>query len=175
MSRPQVISLFRIASATVIGIVLWILLAHILREPHAIVAGDSAPNFAINIRNGSPITLKSVRGRVVVLNFWASWCIPYIQEMPSLNEFQNALGQSGVVVLGISIDDDEQAYDQFLSRFGVNFETARDPSRKISSQYGTFQIPETYIIDKEGKVAAKIVSSHNWMDSRTIQLVKSLL
>ena len=101
--------------------------------------------------------------------------MPCIQEMPSLNEFQNALKQSGVVVLGISIDEDEQAYEQFLSRFDVSFETARDPGRKISSKYGTFQIPETYVIDKEGKVAAKIVSSHNWMDSRTIQLVKSLL
>jgi cytochrome c biogenesis protein CcmG/thiol:disulfide interchange protein DsbE len=175
MSRQQVGGLFRIASAAAIGALVWILLAHMLREPRVIRAGEKAPDFAITTRNGSPITLKSVRGRVLVLNFWASWCAPCIAETPSLNEFQNALRQSGVIVLGISVDDDEPAYEHFLSRFKLSFETGRDPGRRISSTYGTFQIPETYIIDKSGKIAAKIISSHNWMDSQTIQLVKSLL
>jgi len=119
--------------------------------------------------------MKSFRGRILVLNFWASWCVPCIAETPSLNEFQDAFRQSGVVVLGISIDDDEQAYERFLDRFGVDFETARDPGRKISSRYGTFQIPETYIIDKNGIVAAKVISNHDWMEPTTLRLIKSLL
>ena len=146
-----------------------------IREPHITVAGDLAPNFAITTERNSRVTLKDFQGRVLVLNFWASWCGPCIEETPSLNEFQRALKGSGVAVLGISVDRDEQSYRSFLKRFAVGFETARDPERKISSEYGTFQIPESYIIDKRGRVAAKVISNQNWMDPKVINAVKALL
>ena len=149
--------------------------ANAIREPHITVAGDLAPNFAVTAERSSRRTLKDFQGRVLVLNFWASWCGPCIEETPSLNEFQRALQGSGVTVLGISIDREEQAYRGFLNRFAVGFETARDPERKISSEYGTFQIPESYIIDKRGRVAAKVISNQNWMDSKVINTVKGLL
>jgi cytochrome c biogenesis protein CcmG, thiol:disulfide interchange protein DsbE len=80
------------------------------------------------------------------------------------------LRESGVVVLGISIDTNER-----LRQFNVGFETARDPGQEISSKHGTFQVPESYVIDKNGVVAAKIISDRDWLAPNFINFVKSLL
>lgn len=152
----------------------WVI-ADTVREPHITVAGDSAPEFMVTTERGARLTPKDFGGRVLVLNFWASWCPPCIRETPSLNEFQSTLRQSGVVVLGIGIDKNEQAYRRFLEHFHVAFETARDPDQKIGAKYGTFKIPESYIIDKNGMVAAKIISDQDWMEPEVIRFVKALL
>lgn len=174
MFRKGVDALLRIGIAVLIFAFIWTV-GGAIQEPHITVAGDVAPNFAITTDRSSRVTLVDFRGRVLVLNFWASWCGPCIEETPSLNEFQRALQGWGVAVLGINIDREEQAYRGFLKRFAVEFETARDPERKISSEYGTFQIPESYIIDKTGRVAAKVISNQNWMDPKVISAVKALL
>ena len=79
------------------------------------------------------------------------------------------------MVLGVSIDTDEKAYRAFLDRVHVTFLTARDPERKISGDYGTIKVPETYIIDSSGKVVRKIISNTDWMSERMIKDVESLL
>src|SRR5215831_12869634 len=117
-----------------------------------VVVGDSAPDFSITADNGRTITASNFGGKLLVLNFWATWCPPCIDELPSLDEFQRRYASSGVVVLGVSADKDEKAYRDFLARARVSFQTARDPDRKISADYGTFLFPETYIIDRSGKV-----------------------
>ena len=99
-----------------------------------------------------------------MLNFWATWCPPCIEETPSLDAFSATYGSKGVVVLGVSIDRNEKLYQEFLARYRVSFQTSRDPEANISASYGTFQIPETYIIDLSGKVLEKIISNQNWMD-----------
>jgi thiol-disulfide isomerase/thioredoxin len=100
----------------------------------------------------------------LVLNFWATWCPPCIEELPSLNQFARTFGPQGVVVLGISVDSNEKVYRQFLERRPVAFETFRDPGGEISGDYGTFVYPETYLIDRSGKVLEKVISNQNWMD-----------
>ena len=136
--------------------------------------GSSAPDFTVQ-DSERKVTLSELRGKVVVLNFWASWCAPCIEEIPSLDQFQRELAGSGVVVLGVSVDQDEKAYRQFLSRAKVSFLTARDPDRKINADYGTFRYPETYIINSSGKVVMKIVSNTDWTDQRMVTYVRSLL
>src|SRR5579872_2162991 len=140
-----------------------------------VVVGDTAPDFSITADNGRPITPSDFGGKLLVLNFWATWCPPCIEELPSLNAFQQQFANRGVVVLGISIDKDEKAYRDFLTRAGVSFLTARDPEAKIEHEYGTFKVPETYIIDAKGKVVRKIISNTDWMNERMIQDVTSLL
>lgn len=137
--------------------------------------GDTAPEFSIQADNGRTISRSDFGGRILVLNFWATWCPPCIQEIPSLDAFQKRLGNSGVVVLAISVDKDEKAYRAFLDRAHVSFLTARDPENKINAEYGTFQFPETYIIDSKGKVVQKVVSNVDWNDERMVNYVKSLL
>ena len=137
--------------------------------------GDTAPDFSITTDNGHAISAASFGGRLLVLNFWATWCEPCIEEVPSLDQFAKEMAGSGVVVLGVSVDKDPQAYHAFLSRANVSFMTARDPEATISADYGTFKVPESYIIDSKGKVVQKIIGEENWTDGRMLSYVKSLL
>jgi cytochrome c biogenesis protein CcmG/thiol:disulfide interchange protein DsbE len=140
-----------------------------------VVVGDSAPDFSITADNGRTITTSNFGGKLLVLNFWATWCQPCLQEIPSLDEFQRRFANAGVVVLGVSVDKDEKAYRDFLTRARVAFLTARDPDNKINADYGTLKFPETYIIDSKGKVVRKIINAQDWMSERMIQDVESLL
>ena len=155
------------------GALVWVVKGTL--EQRVINAGDLAPEFRIVTDSGKTVTRTDFGGRILVLNFWASWCAPCVEEIPSLQAFQKTLASDGVVVLGVSIDANEKLYHRFLDRFKVTFPTARDPEANISASYGTFQIPETYIIDNSGKVREKIISNTNWMDPELLKRVKSLL
>jgi len=138
-----------------------------------VVAGDTAPDFTITADNGQTVSLTDFKGKLLVLNFWASWCPPCVQETPSLSQFAATYAPKGVVVLGISVDKDEKAYKNFIQRFKPNFLTARE--FKIHEDYGTFMYPETYIINSKGKVLHKLAEPVEWMDPRMTQLIDSLL
>jgi len=137
--------------------------------------GDTAPDFTITADNGRTITRENFGGRLLVLNFWATWCAPCLEELPSLNQFAKEMAGSGVVVLGVSMDTKAEAYRAFLNRTQVSFLTARDPGAKISADYGTFKYPESYIIDSNGKVLQKIIGATNWTDGTMVNAVKSFL
>ena len=138
-----------------------------------VVAGDTAPEFTITADNGQKVSLPDFKGKLLVLNFWASWCPPCVQETPSLSQFAATYAPKGVVVLGISVDKDEKAYRNFIQRFKPNFLTARE--FQIHEDYGTFMYPETYIINSKGKVLHKLAEPVEWMDPRMTQLIDSLL
>lgn len=140
-----------------------------------IVVGDTAPSFSITTDSGRAVSVSSYGGRMLVLNFWASWCQPCVQEIPSLHQFQRRFEKSGVVVLAVSVDKDEKAYKTFLSRARVSFLTARDPDARINAEYGTFRYPETYIIDSRGKVVQKLIGPQDWNDQRMIADMQALL
>jgi peroxiredoxin len=137
--------------------------------------GDTAPQFSVTTDAGQRLTRAEFGGKVLVLNFWATWCQPCIEELPSLNQFQNELGPAGVVVLGVSVDRNEHAYKRFLERARVSFRTARDPEADVSSRYGTFKYPETYVIDRAGKVVQKHIGPRNWMDPALVAEIRSML
>jgi len=140
-----------------------------------IQVGDTAPAFSITADNGRVITASNFGGRLLVLNFWASWCQPCVEEVPSLDQFAREMAGSGVVVLGVAMDKDPKSYRRFLDRANVSFMTARDPDAKISASYGTFKYPESYIIDAKGKVVQKIIGATNWTDGNMVNAVKSFL
>ena len=151
-------------------------------QDHITEVGDKAPGFSVTTDRGSTITPQSFGGKVLVVNFWASWCAPCVQEAPSLNEFQKMMANSGVVVLGISVDHNEMQYQNFLKRFQPAFQTARDPEESINTRYGTYKFPESYIIDRKGKVVRKFVGLPErdgqfipWTDPALVGYVKSLL
>ena len=144
-------------------------------EEHVTNAGDTAPPFSIATDQGRTITRDQFGGKLLVLNFWASWCEPCVVEIPTLDAFQREFASQGVVVLGISIDRNEKLYRRFLDRAHVSFATALDSEANISSSYGTFQVPETYIIDRSGKVVEKVISNQNWMDPDFLARVRRML
>lgn len=137
--------------------------------------GDTAPGFTITTDNGRTISASDFGGKLLVLNFWATWCPPCVEEMPSLDRFQKTFADKGVVVLGISVDKNEKVYKSFLSKAPVSFLTARDPEAAINADYGTFKYPETYIIDARGKVLRKYIGPEDWSNERMLNDVRSLL
>ncbi len=108
------------------------------------------------------VTLSQFRGQVVVLNFWATWCPPCVEETPSLIQMQTLLKPKGVVVLAISIDADDEAYHKFLKDYSVNMVTVRDEAQRVSKLYGTFGWPETYVIDRQGVMRRKFIGPVDW-------------
>ncbi len=144
------------------------------RPPHALEVGESATNFALPTLSQGSITLRDYRHRVVVLNFWATWCPPCVEETPTLEKFAEQMGRLGVAVIGVSVDRDQAALEKFVSDFHLSFTIARDPDQTLASRYGTFKFPETYIIDRSGKVAEKIIGPTDWQDPRMISFVHEL-
>ncbi len=150
-------------------------------QEHIIEVGDTAPNFTITADNGARFTPRDFGGKVLVLNFWATWCAPCVEEAPSLTEFAKTMAPSGVVVLGISIDRNEKLYEAFKKRFQIAFPTARDPEENVSYRYGTYKVPESYIIDRNGKVVRKFLGLPErdghaipWTDPELMNFVRSL-
>ena len=143
------------------------------RQGEDSLAGRKANDFQMQIPGATH--LADLRGKVVVLNFWASWCPPCLNEVQSLNRLQAQIGPQGGVVLGISEDEDADAYQKFLQDNHVVFPTYRDPTKKIKDSYGTVLIPETYLIDRQGRLARKIVNEQNWQSPETMQSIDVLL
>ena len=123
--------------------------------------GEAAPDFAIQ-DSSKTVALHDLKGDVVVLNFWATWCGPCVEEVPSLVAMQRQLKDKGVKVLAVSIDIDQKAYEKFLRDHGVDLLTVRDPDQKASTIYGSFKWPETYIIDRKGIVRRKFIGPVDW-------------
>lgn len=144
-------------------------------EQKIIGKGDTAPKFTITADQGPTISRADFKGKLLVLNFWATWCPPCVEEWPSLNQFAAMYKDKGVVVLGVSVDRNEKRYAEFLARNKPAFLTARDPETNISASYGTFMYPETYIIDQKGKVLFKIANAQNWMDPAFLNYLQTLL
>jgi cytochrome c biogenesis protein CcmG/thiol:disulfide interchange protein DsbE len=165
--------LLQILMVAALGLLVAVVVSTI--EERVVVAGDTAPNFSITTDSGRKITRSDFGGKVLVLNFWATWCPPCIEEIPSLEQFHKQLSGAGVVVLAVSVDRNAAQYSRFLERAGITFLTARDPEAEISSRYGTFKYPESYIIDRRGKVVQKIIGATNWTDPRMINYIRSLL
>jgi peroxiredoxin len=131
------------------------------RQGEPSLHGSPAKDFAFTL-DGKASHLADLRGKVVVLNFWATWCPPCVDEAASLNALQQRIAPLGGTVLGISVDDDQSAYDDFLKTYSISFPTYRDPSRQIALGYGTAMYPETYIIDKQRRIDRKIVGPQDW-------------
>ncbi|MEO6828749.1 MAG: TlpA disulfide reductase family protein [Acidobacteriaceae bacterium] len=140
------------------------------RHPRAL--GKPAPAFTL--RNGThTVSLSQYRGQVVLVNFWASWCAPCVDELPSLLSLHHRLPQ--LAILGVSIDSDPQAYRDFLAVYHIDFPTVRDPSQEVMHRYGTVQIPESYLIDRSGHIVRKYVSEQVWTNPEIVKTLSSVL
>ena len=135
--------------------------------------GTSAPDFTVRDSDRT-VSLNDLRGQVVVLNFWATWCAPCVEEIPSLVTMSQKMKPKGVVVLGVSVDADGDAYHRFLKDHGVSFLTVRDADQKSNDLYGTFKFPETYIIDRNGVVRRKFIGAVDWTSPEVVDFLSKL-
>lgn len=115
-------------------------------------AKTQAPDFTLKSRDGKNVRLSDLRGQVVLLNFWASWCGPCRQEMPILDEIHNKYKNLGFSVLGVNLDAKSSKAINYLKDTPVSFPVLYDPKGEVSGQYGVQAMPSTVVIDKDGNV-----------------------
>jgi len=135
--------------------------------------GKPAPQFTVQDSDRT-IALSDFKGKVVVLNFWATWCPPCVEEMPSLIQMQQRMKNKGIIVLAVSVDADKNNYDQFLKEHNVTLLTVRDADQKSNDLYGTFKFPETYIIDRSGVVRRKFIGAVDWNQTDVLDYLSKL-
>jgi len=139
-----------------------VLLAYGFRtDPHDIpspLVGKPASPFALTAFDGKPVALDALKGQVVIVNFWASWCYPACyEEAPSLERAWQTYKDRGLVVVGVNFQDKEEPAKRFLTQFGHTFPNAPDPAGRVSVDYGVYGVPETYFIDRKGRLRFKQV------------------
>jgi len=159
------------AVAGAIAVALLVLASGCDRGSHPRQLGLAAPDFSIS-SGGHTVHLASYRGRLVVLNFWATWCKPCIAELPSLMEMQKQLPQ--VQVIAISVDEDPSAYRQFLVDNKITLLTANDPAHRSSDLFGTYRWPETYVIDRSGVIRRKFIGPQDWTSPEILSYLRRL-
>jgi cytochrome c biogenesis protein CcmG/thiol:disulfide interchange protein DsbE len=135
--------------------------------------GTAAPDFTVHNADRT-VALNQFKGQVVVLNFWATWCPPCIEEMPSLVQMQQRMKAKGVTVLAVSVDVDEGSYQRFVKDHNVNLLSVRDGDGKSNALYGTFKFPETYIIDRNGIMRRKFIGAVDWTEPDVIEYLGKL-
>jgi thiol-disulfide isomerase/thioredoxin len=134
--------------------------------------GTTAPDFTVS-DGQKTVRLSELRGKPVLLNFWATWCPPCVQETPALVALQQQLGDK-VVILAVSMDEDADAYKAFTAKRMPGLLTVRDPDKKSSALYGTFAYPESFLIDKDGKIQRKFIGAVEWTSPEMIEYFKKL-
>lgn len=145
-----------------------------LRQPRPLDIGERAPDFTLPTLGRGSLSLHDFKGRVVLVNFWATWCPPCVKESPGLESFAEGMRTQGITVIGVSVDEDAAALEAFAAQYHLSFPVARDPDRSVAGRYGTFQFPETYIIDPDGRVAEKLIGDVDWQDPRIVTFVREL-
>jgi cytochrome c biogenesis protein CcmG/thiol:disulfide interchange protein DsbE len=134
--------------------------------------GTQAPDFTVTDGDKS-VTLSQFRGKPVVLNFWATWCPPCVQEIPSMVRLQKQLGDK-VVILAVSTDVDADAYKKFTAKNMQGMLTVRDGDNRSNALYGTFAFPETYVIDRNGIIRRKFIGAVEWTSPEIVDYLSKL-
>ena len=130
---------------------------------YALATGAAAPAIGLSDLGGTPRSLDALRGKVVVVNFWATWCPPCVEEMPSLERLHRSLGPQGLAVVAISTDEDETELRRFVAQQQLTLPVWRDPGGSVASgSYHTTGYPETFVIDRSGALLEHVVGPAEW-------------
>ncbi|HEX4823489.1 MAG TPA: redoxin family protein [Candidatus Polarisedimenticolaceae bacterium] len=134
-----------------------------------------APQVAMATRDGKPVALSSYKGKVVVLDFWASWCGPCRKSFPFFEGLESRYAPQGLAIVGLSLEDDDEAVATFLEEVPASFAIARDPSGRAGEAFGVVAMPTTFLIDREGNVAARFEGGDVSVHEKIEAAVKTLL
>lgn len=141
----------------------------------AVVAGEAAPDFQLEDTEGKLITLSELRGKVVLVNFWATWCPPCKEEMPSMDRLNKFMAGEDFVMLAINTEKDGRSVvPAFLQNNPHDFTVLYDDKGTVQQQYGVYKFPESFIIGKDGTVDQKIIGQIDWSSPKTVAYFKSL-
>jgi len=146
------------------------------RRGYALQAGSEGPSFRLSSLSGGEVDLASKRGKVVLLNFWATWCPPCVAEMPSLERLHRALGPEGLSVVTISADEDEAELRRFVAEHALTLPVLKDPGGRVAEgSYRTTGYPETFVLDRGGRVLQHVVGPAEWDSPERLAYFRGLL
>ena len=138
--------------------------------------GLSAPNFTFPGRDGKMVSLSDYRGNVVLVNIWATWCPPCVDEMPSMERLYKELKGEDFEILAVSIDSlGPKAVAPFMKKYNLSFPALMDPDATIQTLYQTIGIPESFIVDQEGILIKKIIGPRDWATPEVIGFFRDLI
>lgn len=143
--------------------------------PGAVTLDRPAPEFAVQDQAGQMYRLSDFRGKVVLINFWATWCPPCIEEMPSMESLRKEIDETQLKILALSVDDSWEPVSTFLKQNSYGFGIFADFEEKVARLYGTSMIPETYIVDKQGVILCKVIGDRDWMEPAVVAFLKKLI
>lgn len=139
------------------------------------IMGKPAPPFSLTDLSDAEETLSSYKEKVVLINFWATWCIPCRIEMPSLNRLYQKYEERGFVVLGISNDRSRKMAENFLSKTPVDFPVLLDSNLRVAREYRVFAYPTTLLVDREGILREKFLGERDWMNPELSRIVENYI
>ena len=134
--------------------------------------GQKAPDFVLESLTGDSLSLRDLRGKVVFLHFWATWCPPCLVELPGLTRFVETLDTGTYALLAVCVDNENPArISEFLGGWGTDVPVFLDPGGELARKYGTLRYPETYVLDREGVVCRKVIGAGDWQMSKWAQIL----
>ncbi len=168
---------FVIAIVLGLGIGAWAL-AHFGNRGLAAEVGSSAPNFrALNLKTGDTVSLsRTYKGQVVLVNIWATWCVPCRQEMPAMEKLYQEFGPKGFKIAAVSIDEgDTKDVLSFAAKFKLTFDILHDGDGSVREAFQTYMYPESFLVDRNGVIVKKAIGEHPWSSEANRHLVAELL
>jgi len=140
------------------------------------VVGRPAPDFTLNDVLGRPVTLSQLKGKVIILNLWATWCPPCREEMPSMERLYRQFKDQGLEMLAVNVEENgAAAVKNFLQRTPYSFPILLDTDAVVQNTYKVFRFPETFIIDRNGIIVEKIIGGRNWLSEQSVKKLNFLL
>ena len=166
--------MFLIGFVLVAGVVWALLTADTIRDP--IEPGHPAPAFSLPVLGGGgSLSLGSLRGKVVLVNFWATWCKPCEDEMPAMERLYQALRSQGFELIAVSVDDDRREVEEFTAEMGLSFPVLLDPEKRVSDAYQSYRFPESYLVDRDGVLVARYIGPREWDAPAYVDRIRRLL
>jgi cytochrome c biogenesis protein CcmG, thiol:disulfide interchange protein DsbE len=139
------------------------------------VAGKAAPDFTLPSIDGQQVSLQQYRGKVVFLNFWATWCIPCREEMPGLEQLHQKYQSEGFVVLAIDLKESAEQVKTFFQKHGLSFPSLLDQQGSVFRDYLVAGMPTTYLIGRDGKLFARGIGGRDWTRAEAQELIRTLV
>ena len=135
-----------------------------------------APDFAVTDLQGRTVRLSALRGKVVVLNLWATWCAPCVEEMPSIERLWSTLQGDDFALLAVSQDEEgRRSVEPFVQRMKFSFPVFLDPEHEVGDRYGVWGYPETFVIDRNGYVAERVIGPRDWASAESLAALRALI
>ncbi|MFO7982245.1 MAG: TlpA disulfide reductase family protein [Desulfuromonadales bacterium] len=137
--------------------------------------GSMAPDFTLTDMHGENVSLSDYRGKVVFLNFWATWCPPCREEMPSMERLHESMGGKDFVILAVNVEKDKKAVENFLRGTPYSFKILLDPEGQAQSAYRVYRYPESYLIDKDGRIIEHYLGARDWSSVDFMNRIKDMV